>query len=124
MIFAVIGCLAQFASAQSTQATSDWSRSAAERDARLAKAESGAYYIRHIYISGNTYTRHRSFVKRMKPDFNEGYVFSRRSLDASIKRIAKMDSILSITIDDVEVMLDEEQKYIDFTFIVRQRSTN
>lgn len=98
-----------------------WSRSSKEREERIEKAEREQYYVRWIYIGGNTYTRHRDFRKRMHPKFNEGFVFSRDWLLSSVQRIAKMRSIDPITIDDVDVMLDEKSRSIDFTINVRQR---
>ena len=104
--------------------SSPWSRSTEERDARFAIAEREKYHIRWIYISGNTYTRFRDFRKRMDPALNGGFLFSRQPLEKSIDRSAKMSSIFPITLNDVEVMLDDKSKSIDFTIKVRQKPRN
>ena len=118
---AVLFLLSATVLGQMSDERSPWSRSREERDARINKAESEQYYVRRIYISGSTYTRPRDFRKRMLPEFNEGFIFSPRPLHESVRRIAKMRPIYPITIDDVEVMLDEESKSIDFRINVRQK---
>ncbi|MGH9949621.1 MAG: hypothetical protein ACRD6X_20810 [Pyrinomonadaceae bacterium] len=102
-------------------AESRWSKNGLERDERISLAEREKYNIRWIYISGNTYTRHREFRKKMVPEFNEGYIFVRSSLDKSVRKIAKMKVIYPITFDEVKVMLDEKEKFIDFTICVKQK---
>jgi len=60
----------------------------------------------------------------MLPEFNEGYVFKRSALEESIKRISKMNSIYPITMDNVEVILNKEKKFIDVWINVKQRPRN
>jgi outer membrane protein assembly factor BamA len=120
-----LSILAQTSSGQSKpdspETDSKWSKNAAQRDSVMERAEREQFTIRWIYISGNTYTRFREFRKRMLPEFEEGSIFARSLVEKSVERISKMNSIYPITMDKVEVMVDEQYKYIDFTINVRQR---
>lgn len=108
--------------AQSPADTEDkWSKTNAEREDRIAIADREQYEVGRIYIFGSTYTRFREFRKRMAPSFNEGYVFSRRSLKESIRRISKMKTIYPISMDDVQVMLDEKNRVVHFGINVNQK---
>jgi len=102
----------------------EWLNSKEERESRITFAEREEYNIHWIYIGGNTYTRFREFRKEMLPEFNEGYVFKRTALEQSIKRISKMNSIYPITMDNVEVILNKEKKFIDVWINVKQRPRN
>ena len=100
---------------------SRWSKNPTVRDNLIDLAEREEYTIRRIYIGGNTYTRFREFRERMLPDFFEGFVFIRRLLVDSVQRISKMKSIYPITIDDVDVAIDQQHKRIDFWINVKQK---
>ena len=112
------------AQTQNNYDESKWSNSKEERESRITFAAREEYNIHWIYIGGNTYTRFREFRKQMLPEFNEGYVFKRSALEESIKRISKMNSIYPITMDNVEVILNKEKKFIDVWINVKQRPRN
>ena len=92
-----------------------------ERDAIIKEAERGQYHIHWIYIVGNTYTRFRDFRRKMADEFNEGYIFERRFLEESVKRISKMKTIYPISMDNIEVRLDRDKKEINFDICVTQK---
>ncbi len=92
-----------------------------ERDALIEEAELDQYHIHKIYIVGNTYTRYRDFRKNMADEFNEGYIFRRSLLEESVKKISKMKTIYSISMDNINVRLDRDQKEINFEICVKQK---
>lgn len=97
----------------------------AEKLQLIKKAEENQYNIRHIYIVGNTYTRHRTFRKHMVKAFNEGFIFTEQNLMTSIKGINKLKSIRPINLDDVKVRLEKDAvrgwNVIDFDICVEQK---
>jgi outer membrane protein assembly factor BamA len=114
-----------FAQTEKSEAAKPCSQDKAEKLELLKKAEDNQYNIRHIYIVGNTYTRYRTFREYMAEEFNEGYIFTRKNLDKSIKGINKLKTIKPITLDNVEVRLEKDEvrnlNVIDFDICVEQK---
>lgn len=92
-----------------------------DRDALIDEAMRHELITRRVEIAGSTYTRHREFVKRMVPGLNEGEIFTRAALEASVRRISRMKVIYPITIDDVEIKLDRAADSVDIIICVRQK---
>jgi outer membrane protein assembly factor BamA len=116
------------ASGQGNSANNDsesgWSKNSQQRESRLQVAVREPYQVRHIYISGNNQIRDREFRKRLVRGFTEGDIFEREGMVKSIKRLSKFNAIDPIAIDDVDVRLDEKERYIDFTInVVERRKT-
>ncbi len=90
----------------------------------IKKAEDNEFRIRRIYFVGNTFTRDRTFRENTKDAFNEGYIFTQKSLTESIKGINKLKTIKPITLDNVSVRLagDENRdlNVIDFDICIQE----
>jgi outer membrane protein assembly factor BamA len=95
------------------------SQDAVEKQNMITEAEAAEFNVRRIEIAGNTFTRHRTFSRKMA--FNEGDIFKSENLLKSIEGVNRIDLIEPITIDDVEIRLDRLNRDIDFVFCVVQR---
>lgn len=88
----------------------------------LKSAEDNKYNIRYITIVGNTYTRYPAFRKNWDTSFNEGSIFTQEILMKSIKGTNKLKTIKKISLDNIEVRLEENDNRgwnaIDFTICV------
>ncbi len=77
------------------------------------------YTVRRVEFSGNTHVRdnilRRRFVQR------EGDIFNRRLLVQSLKNFRRLRMIYPVTLNDVAVRLDREDKLMDFTIVFRER---
>jgi hypothetical protein len=93
----------------------------AELDMLIQDAERNGFLIRRIEIVGNTYSRYQEFNKRMAANFHEGYPFTIKALDASLRNISKLKTIYPIGSEDLEVRLDRQSKDVDIIFCVRQK---
>lgn len=91
------------------------------RERLIRKAEREKYVIRRIEITGNIYVRDRTFRERMASSFNEGDIFNKKVLKKGVGNISKIRAIYPITLADVELRLDEQNKDIDFIFCVQER---
>ena len=90
-----------------------------ERDVIMKVADDRRHTVRRIEFYGNTYTRDR--ILRDQLVFEEGDIFARKDLEKSLKRISKMKKFGSLTMDNVKVLLDREQRDLDFIFCVWER---
>lgn len=93
-----------------------------EKQRFVSEAEKNEYNVRRVEISGNESTRHRVFVKKLF--INEGDIFTRRNLEKSIKGISKISVIKPISLEDVEIRIDRQDKIIDFVFCVVEKKKN
>ncbi len=87
----------------------------------IQEAEQGRFTLRRIETSGNERTRHREFTKRLAPDFNEGFLFTRRSLEKALVRVSKIRSIYPIKLENIEMRLLREHKKVDLMLCVKER---
>jgi hypothetical protein len=125
ILLIVLGSLLSFAQTEISEETKPCSQNSAEKMQLIKKAEENQYNIRHIYLVGNTYTRHRTFRKYMAEEFNEGYIFSQKNLMKSIVGINKLKTIKPISLDNIEVRLEKDSvrnlNVIDFDICVEQK---
>ncbi|MBP7415880.1 MAG: hypothetical protein KA831_04435 [Pyrinomonadaceae bacterium] len=91
------------------------------RDLLIDEADRDEFNTRRVEITGNTYTRGREFWKRMAAGMSEGDIFTRRSLEKSVKRVSKIRSIYPISMDNILVTLNRTHKQIDIVFCVIQK---
>jgi hypothetical protein len=91
------------------------------RERLIKKAESEKYVIRRIEITGNIYLRDRTFRERIAASLNEGDIFNKKVLKKGARDISKIRAIYPITLADVELRLDEQNKDIDFIFCVQEK---
>lgn len=87
----------------------------------IDEAERKEFNTKWVEIAGNTYTRWREFGRRMAPGMNEGDIFTRAGLEASIKKISKMKTIYPISKENIEIRLDRADGTIDIVFCVKQK---
>lgn len=99
--------------------TKPCSQDAVEKQNMIIEAEAAEFNVRRIEIFGNTYSRYRVFSRKMA--INEGDIFTSENLSKSIKGLNGLDVIEPLAIDDVEIMLDRKNGYIDFAFCVVQK---
>ncbi len=85
----------------------------------MAEAEKTQYTARRVEFSGNQSIRDNVLRKRFVQQ--EGDVFSKKALEESLKNLSKLRTIYPVTLKDVEVQLDREEKLIDFTIYFRER---
>jgi outer membrane protein assembly factor BamA len=85
----------------------------------ITEAEAAEFNVRRIEISGSTDIRYRTFSRKMA--LNEGDIFTSENLLKSVRGISRINAIKPITIDDVEIRLDRQNRDIDFVFCVIQR---
>lgn len=90
-------------------------------NALVDEADREEFNTRRVEIAGSTYTRDRDFRRRMVPGLTEGDIFTRSSLEQSIRRISRMKAIYPISMENVEVRLDRRHKVIDIVFCVTQK---
>lgn len=85
----------------------------------LSDAESAKYTLRRVEFSGNE--RIRDQVLRKHFVQQEGDLFSRKSLDESLKNFSSVRELYPVTFEDVVARLDREEKLIDLTIAFRER---
>jgi surface antigen-like variable number repeat protein len=77
------------------------------------------YTVRRVEFSGNQHIRDNTLRRRfLQP---AGDVFSRKVLEQSLKNLSRLRIIYPVTLSDVEVRLDRENKHVDFTIYSRER---
>lgn len=90
-----------------------------ERDAILDVTDDQQHTVRRIEFYGNTNTRDR--VLRDELVLKEGNIFDRKDIEKSLKRLLRMKTPGSLTMAKAKVLLDRDQKDLDFIFCVRER---
>lgn len=87
----------------------------------IDEAEREQFNTRRVEISGSTYTRDREFRKRMVNGMSEGDIFTRAALEKSVRQVSRIRSIYDITMENIEIRLDREDRSIDIVFCVKQK---
>jgi hypothetical protein len=85
----------------------------------MKEAQQTEYTVRRVEFMGNEHTRDNTLRKRFMQQ--EGDVFSRKALEQSLENFSKLRMIYPVTLNDVEVRLDREEKLMDFTIYFRER---
>jgi hypothetical protein len=86
----------------------------------MAEAERNDYAVRRIELVGNTCTRDNVIRRRLVQD--EGDTFRRELLERSLSNVSKLKHIDPVSLRDVEVTLNHEDKSIDFLINLTDRS--
>ncbi|MCO6511348.1 MAG: hypothetical protein J5I65_11215 [Aridibacter famidurans] len=95
-------------------ADKDYIQDSAERERMIAKADWEEYKVRRVELAGNLFTRDETV--RRKIFLNEGDIFTRDNLNRSLQNLSKFKQFVDPgKIEDVRVILNEEQRYIDFS---------
>jgi hypothetical protein len=79
----------------------------------MDEGEQSNYKIRRVEFSGNEHIRDKTLRRGFLQQ--EGDVFSRKALDRSLRNFRSRGLVYPLTLNDVEVRLDREEKLIDFT---------
>ncbi len=87
----------------------------------LEKAEQNPYRVRHISFSGNVEIRDRVFRGKFNKFLSEGDIFSRQNLYKGLKNLNKLKVIYAVRLEDVEVSLNEREKEINLTIMIREK---
>ena len=90
-----------------------------EQSQLIEEAAKNKYTVRRVEFIGNKTIRHDILARRIL--FNEGDIFTREELERSVRNLSKVKMIRSVSLNDVEVRLDREEKLIDFVFKVTER---
>lgn len=118
--------LFSFSLSAQTNETNPCFQDSSEKLRLLKLAEDNQYNIRHIAIVGNTYTRYPTFRKNWDRSFEEGSIFTQEALMKSIKGTNRLKTTEKISLDNIEVRLEENDKRgwnaIDFTICVEQKA--
>lgn len=85
----------------------------------MKKAEQSQYIVHYIYFTGNTYTKASIFRRQML--MQAGDIFSTQLLYKSLRSLSKLKVLEAVTLEDVEIKLNEEAREINFTITVREK---
>ncbi len=86
----------------------------------MSEAEQNNYTVRRVTFVGNASTRDQVIRRRLLQ--NEGDIFKRTLLEQSLKAVSQLKNFRPVTIQDVEVHLDREEKTIDFLINLTERT--
>jgi len=91
----------------------------AERSQLIREAEKNHYTVRRIEFVGNEHIRDSTLRRRLR--LNEGDRFTRRGVENDLQRLNRLKLIYPVTIDDVDLHLDRQEKLTDFIIYFRER---
>lgn len=86
----------------------------------MDEAQRTEYTVRRIEFIGNE--RIRDNILRERFVQKEGDLFSRKALERSLENFSKLRMTYPVTLSDVEVQLDREEKLIVFMIYIRERA--
>ncbi len=118
-LFVTVTFLPQLANGQSDEKVNRQQKSEVLR--LIEKAEQNPHRVNHIYFTGNIEIRDRFLRLQINKFLNAGDIFSRQSLYRGLKNLSKLKDIYAVRLEDVEVSLDEKEKNIDLTIMVREK---
>jgi hypothetical protein len=113
------------ASAQPTNSTPpDYARyceqSKEVREKLINKAQDEQFNVRRVELLGSEHIPSRELFKRVRM-VNEGDIFVRENLVKAIKQLSGFSKIFPMTMDDVTVKIDDQDRSIDILFCIRER---
>ena len=85
----------------------------------IEEATRTEYTVRRVEFSGTAHIRDRTLRRRFLQQ--EGDVFTKEALEQTLKSLARLGIIYPVTLNDIEVRLDREEKLMDFTIYFRER---
>ena len=92
-----------------------------ERGHLMDVAERRHYTLRRVEFLGLTYTPDEKIRNQMR-DFNEGDIFTRAKLSASLKKISRFrNEIYPVRMTDLKVALNEAEKTVDLSICFRSK---
>jgi len=84
----------------------------------MDEAEKANYTVRRVEFNGNVHIRDKTLRREFLQQ--EGDVFSRKALDRSLRNFRRLGLVYPLTLNDVEVRLDREEKFVDFTIYFKE----
>jgi hypothetical protein len=90
------------------------------REKLISEAQNEQFNVRRVEFLGSEHIRGRELFKRVWM-VNEGDIFTRENLAKATKKLSGFSKIFPVTIDDVTVKLDEQDRSIDILFCIRER---
>jgi hypothetical protein len=85
----------------------------------IDEAQQAEYTVRRVEFMGNEHVRDNILRKRFVQQ--EGEVFAKKALEQSLRNFSKLRMIYPVTLNDIEVQLDREEKLVDLTIYFRER---
>ena len=105
----------------STDSASPCNQSTADREALMNRAEKESFTVRRVEFVNTTYTPDQVLRRRLI-NFNEGDIFRRQNLVASLRNMSKLrNEIYPAKLKDVELGLNEPEKTIDVTICFKPK---
>lgn len=90
-----------------------------ERSRLIDEAEKNHFTLRRLELIGNQHIRDATLRRRVL--CQEGDVFNRRTLEKSLRSLSRLKIIYPVTVRDIDVHLDRDNKLIDLAFFFRER---
>ena len=85
----------------------------------MEEAERNEYSVRRVEFVGNEQVRDNTLRRRFVQQ--EGNVFSRRALKQSLHNFSRLMTIYPVSLHDIDVNLDRQEKLMDLTIYFRER---
>jgi outer membrane protein assembly factor BamA len=93
----------------------------AEQEGAIREADEAGYTLRRIELIGNLSTADEVLHRRIASRMEEGNLFSRRSLRASLKNVSGLKTIYPVTMKEVVARLDKAAKTLDLRICFKER---
>lgn len=87
----------------------------------IEKAEQNQYNVKYVELCCPEKVRGRVLFGKINRFINEGDIFTRQNLYQSLTALSKLKAIYPVSIENVDVKLDEEQRIINITYNIRER---
>ena len=110
---------AQFAFGQSSN--NDKIQQLSELRSLIEKAEQNQYNVKWVEFCCPEKVRGRVLFGKISKFINEGDIFTRQSLYKSLAVLSKLKEIYPVSIENVNVRLDEEKRIINITYNIQER---
>jgi outer membrane protein assembly factor BamA len=104
------------------RASADCAQPAAEQEAIIREADTRRFTLRRIELIGNVSTADDLLHRRIAIRMEEGNLFSRRNLMASLRSVSRLKTIYPVTMRDVVARLDQAEKTLDLRICINERS--
>ncbi len=93
----------------------------AEQGALIREAEKGRFTLRRMELIGNVSTPDDLLHRRIASRMEEGNLFTRHNLTASLRNVSRLKTIYPVTIKNVVVGLDRAEKTLDLRICINER---
>ena len=87
----------------------------------IEKAEQNEYNVKFVEFCCPEKVQGRVLFGKISRFINEGDIFTRQNLYKSLTTLSKLKAIYPVSIKNLNVRLDEEQRIINITYNIRER---